>query len=53
MGGGDASSGYTPIILACAVGVPTLAACAYWLSWKSYDFIPIKVSMTTNARADM
>eukprot|EP00892_Ulva_mutabilis_P009875 jgi/Ulvmu1/725/UM010_0097.1 len=36
------SPNVSPILVACALGVPAAAALAYWLSWKSYDFIPIK-----------
>ena len=36
------SEGYGKFAVAAAIGVPTLAALAYWLSWKSYDWLPIK-----------
>ena len=30
------------VVVGLAVGVPTAAALAYWLSWKSYDWIPVR-----------
>lgn len=27
----------------CAVAVPAFAAFVYWLSWKSYQFLPLQV----------
>ena len=30
------------VIVALALGLPTAAAVAYWLSWKCYDFIPVR-----------
>lgn len=30
------------LLAACAVGVPAAVALAYWLSWKSYDWIPVR-----------
>jgi ethanolamine-phosphate cytidylyltransferase len=30
------------LLVACAIGVPAAAAVVYWLSWKSYDWIPVQ-----------
>jgi ethanolamine-phosphate cytidylyltransferase len=30
------------LLVACAIGVPAAAAVVYWLSWKSYDWIPVR-----------
>lgn len=33
---------HAKLVAACAVGVPAAVALAYWLSWKSYDWIPVR-----------
>jgi ethanolamine-phosphate cytidylyltransferase len=35
-------NGYSKLVIVAAVGVPALAVFGYWLSWKSYDFIPLR-----------
>lgn len=31
------------LVIAAVIGVPVALAVAYWVSWKSYDWLPIEV----------